>query len=107
MKHSEIRDQYAAEGRRRLAAIAPSATGHRRFAMSSSFTNHTLVQIELRTNPGKFQNKVYTLPKQLDEKVARLHRAKIGVKLTKLSEKQASYTGVPAEGPFKPDHNRY
>jgi adenosylhomocysteinase len=75
--------------------------------MSSSFTNQTLAQIELWTNPGKYQNQVYTLPKHLDEKVARLHLDKIGVKLTKLSDKQSSYIGVPQEGPFKSDHYRY
>jgi adenosylhomocysteinase len=84
-----------------------NAMGHPSFVMSSSFTNQMLAQIELWTNPGKYQNKVYTLPKHLDEKVARLHLAKIGVKLTKLSEKQSTYIGVPAEGPFKPDHYRY
>jgi adenosylhomocysteinase len=84
-----------------------NAMGHPSFVMSSSFTNQVLAQIELWTNPGKYQNKVYTLPKHLDEKVARLHLAKIGVKLTKLSEKQSTYIGVPAEGPFKPDHYRY
>ena len=71
------------------------------------FTNQTLAQIELWTNPGKYEKKVYTLPKHLDEKVARLHLAKIGVKLTKLSDKQSTYIGVPQEGPFKPDHYRY
>jgi adenosylhomocysteinase len=75
--------------------------------MSSSFTNQTLAQIELWTNPTKYQKKVYTLPKHLDEKVARLHLAKIGVKLSKLSEKQATYIGVPTEGPFKADSYRY
>jgi adenosylhomocysteinase len=84
-----------------------NAMGHPSFVMSSSFTNQMLAQIELWTNPGKYQNKVYTLPKHLDEKVARLHLAKIGVKLTKLSEKQSTYIGVPADGPFKPDHYRY
>jgi adenosylhomocysteinase len=84
-----------------------NAMGHPSFVMSSSFTNQMLAQIELWTNPGKYQNKVYTLPKHLDEKVARLHLAKIGVKLTKLSEKQSTYIGVPAEGPFKTDHYRY
>jgi adenosylhomocysteinase len=84
-----------------------NAMGHPSFVMSSSFTNQTLAQIELWTNPGKYQNKVYTLPKHLDEKVARLHLAKIGVKLTKLTEKQSTYIGVPAEGPFKTDHYRY
>jgi adenosylhomocysteinase len=84
-----------------------NAMGHPSFVMSASFTNQTLAQIELWTNPGKYQKKVYTLPKQLDEKVARLHLAKIGVKLTKLNEKQSTYIGVPADGPFKPDHYRY
>jgi adenosylhomocysteinase len=84
-----------------------NAMGHPSFVMSSSFTNQMLAQIELWTNPGKYQNKVYTLPKHLDEKVARLHLAKIGVKLTKLSEKQSTYIGVAADGPFKADHYRY
>jgi adenosylhomocysteinase len=84
-----------------------NAMGHPSFVMSSSFTNQVLAQIELWTNPGKYQNKVYTLPKHLDEKVARLHLAKIGVKLTKLSEKQSTYIGVPTDGPFKADHYRY
>jgi adenosylhomocysteinase len=84
-----------------------NAMGHPSFVMSSSFTNQTLAQIELWTNPGKYENKVYTLPKQLDEKVARLHLDKIGVKLTKLSDKQATYIGVPQEGPYKADHYRY
>jgi adenosylhomocysteinase len=84
-----------------------NAMGHPSFVMSSSFTNQTLAQIELWTNPGKYKNQVYTLPKQLDEKVARLHLDKIGVKLTKLSDKQASYIGVPQAGPFKSDHYRY
>ena len=84
-----------------------NAMGHPSFVMSSSFTNQTLAQIELWTNPGKYKNEVYTLPKQLDEKVARLHLDKIGVKLTKLSDKQASYIGVPQTGPFKSDQYRY
>ncbi len=84
-----------------------NAMGHPSFVMSSSFTNQTLAQIELWTNPGKYKNQVYTLPKQLDEKVARLHLDKIGVKLTKLSDKQSSYIGVPQAGPFKSDHYRY
>src|SRR5205085_6485268 len=78
-----------------------NATGHPSFVMSASFTNQTLAQIELWTNPSKYQKKVYTLPKHLDEKVARLHLDKIGVRLTTLSEKQSTYIGVPAEGPFK------
>src|SRR5713101_564234 len=84
-----------------------NAMGHPSFVMSSSFTNQTLAQIELWTNPGKYQKKVYTLPKRLDEKVARLHLAKIGDKLTRMSDKQATYIGVPVDGPYKPDHYRY
>ncbi len=84
-----------------------NAMGHPSFVMSSSFTNQTLAQIELWTNPGKYQKKVYTLPKHLDEKVARLHLAKIGVKLTRLNEKQSTYIGIPPDGPFKTDHYRY
>jgi len=84
-----------------------NAMGHPSFVMSSSFTNQTLAQIELWTNPGQYQRRVYTLPKHLDEKVARLHLAKIGAKLTRMSEKQSTYIGVPADGPFKPDHYRY
>jgi adenosylhomocysteinase len=84
-----------------------NAMGHPSFVMSASFTNQTLAQIELWTNPGKYQKQVYTLPKHLDEKVARLHLAKIGAKLTKMSDKQATYIGLPQEGPFKPDHYRY
>ena len=84
-----------------------NAMGHPSFVMSASFTNQTLAQIELWTNQGKYQKKVYTLPKQLDEKVARLHLAKIGAKLTRLNEKQSTYIGVSPEGPFKPDHYRY
>ena len=84
-----------------------NAMGHPSFVMSSSFTNQTLAQIELWTNPGKYKKEVYTLPKQLDEKVARLHLAKIGAKLTKLNDKQSSYIGIPVEGPYKPDQYRY
>ena len=84
-----------------------NAMGHPSFVMSASFTNQTLAQIELWTNPGKYENKVYTLPKHLDEKVAMLHLAKIGVKLTKLSPDQAAYIGVSESGPFKADHYRY
>jgi adenosylhomocysteinase len=75
--------------------------------MSASFTNQTLAQIELFTNPQQYKNDVYVLPKHLDEKVAELHLAKLGVQLTKLTKKQADYIGVPVEGPFKPDHYRY
>jgi len=84
-----------------------NAMGHPSFVMSSSFTNQTLAQIELFGNPGKYERKVYTLPKHLDEKVARLHLDKIGVRLTKLTDKQAAYIGVSAGGPFKSDHYRY
>jgi len=84
-----------------------NAMGHPSFVMSSSFTNQTLAQIELWCNPEKYEKKVYTLPKHLDEKVARLHLDKIGVKLTQMSQKQATYIGVPMEGPYKPDHYRY
>lgn len=83
------------------------ATGHPSFVMSNSFTNQTLAQIELWTNPGKYENKVYTLPKHLDEKVARLHLAKIGVELDVLDPHQAEYIGVAVEGPFKPETYRY
>jgi adenosylhomocysteinase len=83
------------------------ATGHPSFVMSSSFTNQTLAQIELATNRGAYEKKVYVLPKKLDEKVARLHLEQIGAKLTKLSKKQADYIGVPPSGPYKPDHYRY
>jgi adenosylhomocysteinase len=84
-----------------------NATGHPSFVMSASFTNQTLAQIELFTKPGQYAKQVYTLPKHLDEKVASLHLEKIGVKLTKLSDKQSSYLGVAQTGPFKPEHYRY
>jgi len=84
-----------------------NAMGHPSFVMSASFTNQTLAQMELFCNPGKYQKKVYVLPKHLDEKVARLHLDKIGVRLTELSKKQADYIGVPPHGPFKPDSYRY
>jgi adenosylhomocysteinase len=83
------------------------ATGHPSFVMSNSFTNQVLAQIELWQNPGKYEKKVYVLPKQLDEKVASLHLAKIGAKLTRLTPEQADYLGVPVDGPFKPDYYRY
>ncbi len=82
-------------------------TGHPSFVMSASFTNQVLAQIELWNNAQAYENKVYVLPKHLDEKVARLHLAKLGVKLTALSEKQAAYISVPQQGPFKPEHYRY
>ncbi len=84
-----------------------NAMGHPSFVMSASFTNQTLAQIELWTNPGKYEKKVYTLPKHLDEKVATLHLEKIGVKLTRLRPDQAAYIGVSADGPYKADHYRY
>jgi len=83
------------------------ATGHPSFVMSNSFTNQTLAQIDLWVNKDKYENKVYRLSKELDEEVARLHLEKIGVKLTKLSQEQADYIGVPVEGPYKPEHYRY
>jgi adenosylhomocysteinase len=83
------------------------ATGHPSFVMSNSFTNQTLAQIELWTNRDAYENEVYMLPKYLDEKVANLHLAKIGVELTELREDQASYIGVTVAGPFKPEHYRY
>ena len=84
-----------------------NATGHPSFVMSASFSNQTLAQIEIWTNPGKYQKKVYTLPKSLDEKVAALHLEKVGAKLTKLRPDQAKYIGVPEAGPFKGDLYRY
>jgi adenosylhomocysteinase len=83
------------------------ATGHPSFVMSNSFSNQTLAQIELWTNAGSYENKVYVLPKHLDEKVARLHLAKIGVELDELTNAQAEYLGIPKSGPFKPEHYRY
>ena len=83
------------------------ATGHPSFVMSNSFTNQTLAQLELWTNNKNYENKVYVLPKHLDEKVARLHLKKIGVELDELTNEQASYLGIPKEGPFKPEHYRY
>ena len=84
-----------------------NAMGHPSFVMSASFTNQTLAQIELWNHSDSYDKKVYTLPKHLDEKVARLHLEKIGVKLSKLSNEQAAYIGVPQDGPYKPDHYRY
>ena len=82
-------------------------TGHPSFVMSNSFTNQVLAQIDLWKNPGKYENSVYVLPKHLDEKVAQLHLAKIGVRLTELTDEQADYIGVSKSGPYKPDHYRY
>ncbi|HVC55468.1 MAG TPA: adenosylhomocysteinase [Stellaceae bacterium] len=83
------------------------ATGHPSFVMSASFTNQVLAQIELWTNPGKYENRVYVLPKHLDEKVAQLHLDRLGAKLTRLSAQQAQYLGVSTAGPFKPEYYRY
>jgi adenosylhomocysteinase len=83
------------------------ATGHPSFVMSNSFTNQVIAQVELFTHRDFYERKVYTLPKHLDEEVARLHLDKLGVKLTQLTEDQATYLGIPVEGPYKPDHYRY
>jgi adenosylhomocysteinase len=83
------------------------ATGHPSFVMSNSFTNQTLAQLELWTNTGSYENKVYVLPKHLDEKVAKLHLEKIGVELEELTQEQADYIGVPVNGPFKSNTYRY
>jgi adenosylhomocysteinase len=84
-----------------------NATGHPSFVMSNSFTNQVIAQIELYTHPDIYEHRVYTLPKHLDEKVARLHLNALGVKLTKLTQTQATYLGLPINGPYKPDHYRY
>jgi len=106
-------DKYSIDGKEiivlaegRLVNLG-CATGHPSFVMSNSFTNQTLAQIELWMNTDKYENKVYVLPKHLDEKVARLHLAKIGVVLDELSEEQSAYLGIPKEGPYKPEHYRY
>jgi adenosylhomocysteinase len=83
------------------------ATGHPSFVMSASFTNQVMAQIELHQNSGRYQKQVYVLPKHLDEKVARLHLDKLGVRLTTLTPEQAAYIGTKVEGPYKPDHYRY
>jgi adenosylhomocysteinase len=84
-----------------------NATGHPSFVMSNSFTNQVIAQVELYTRPGDYPVGVYTLPKHLDEKVARLHLDALGVRLTELTKEQASYLGIPVEGPYKPDSYRY
>jgi adenosylhomocysteinase len=84
-----------------------NATGHPSFVMSSSFSNQTIAQIELFTKNSEYEKKVYVLPKHLDEKVARLHLDALGVKLTRLTDEQAAYIGVPVGGPYKSDHYRY
>jgi adenosylhomocysteinase len=83
------------------------ATGHPSFVMSASFTNQVMAQLELHKNTGQYEKQVYILPKQLDEEVARLHLDHLGVKLTQLTDEQASYIGVPVTGPYKPSHYRY
>jgi len=83
------------------------ATGHPSFVMSASFTNQVIAQPELHANTGKYEKKVYMLPKHLDEQVARLHLDHLWVKLTRLTKDQADYIGVPVDGPYKPDHYRY
>jgi adenosylhomocysteinase len=83
------------------------ATGHPSFVMSNSFTNQVLAQLALWTEPDKYELGVHVLPKKLDEEVARLHLAKLGVKLTKLTKQQADYIGVPVDGPYKPEYYRY
>ncbi|MCP3963811.1 MAG: adenosylhomocysteinase, partial [bacterium] len=83
------------------------ATGHPSFVMSASFTNQVIAQIELRKNADSYEKEVYMLPKKLDEEVARLHLDKLGVELTRLSDDQAEYIGVPVDGPYKPEYYRY
>jgi adenosylhomocysteinase len=117
IKHVNIKPQYdewifadghgvlvLAEGR--LLNLG-CATGHPSFVMSASFTNQVLAQIELIQNRDKYGREVYVLPKALDEEVARLHLDQLGVKLTRLTQEQADYIGVPVDGPYKPDHYRY
>ena len=107
-------DQYVWENGKRIILLAEGrlvnlgcATGHPSFVMSNSFCNQVLAQLDLFKNGRNYENKVYVLPKELDEKVARLHLNKLGVKLTSLNEEQADYLGIPVEGPFKTDHYRY
>jgi adenosylhomocysteinase len=107
-------DEYVLPNGRSILLLAEGrlmnlgcATGHPSFVMSASFTNQVLAQLELHLNAATYEKKVYVLPKHLDEKVARLHLAKLGVKLTELSSDQASYIGVPSNGPYKADHYRY
>ena len=107
-------DQYVWPDGKRMILLAEGrlvnlgcATGHPAFVMSNSFTNQVMAQIDLWNNGDNYENKVYVLPKILDEKVARLHLGKLGVKLTQLTETQAKYLDVPVDGPYKPDHYRY
>ena len=114
---SEIKPQvdlYTLENEKQIIVLAEGrlvnlgcATGHPSFVMSNSFTNQILAQIELWTFTEKYENKVYMLPKHLDEKVAALHLDHLGVELEKLSKEQAEYIGVKVKGPFKPDYYRY
>ena len=107
-------DKYTFPGGQEIFLLAEGrlvnlgcATGHPSFVMSNSFSNQTLAQIDLWKNRDVYKPAVYGLPKKLDEEVARLHLDKIGVKLTKLTQKQADYIGVPVDGPYKPEHYRY
>ena len=84
-----------------------NATGHPSFVMSNSFTNQVLAQIEIFTKPAEYPIGVYVLPKRLDEEVARLHLDSLGVNLTRLTDDQSAYLGLPVEGPYKPEHYRY
>jgi adenosylhomocysteinase len=117
LKHENIKpqvDRYTFPGGNSIYLLAQGrlvnlgcAHGHPAFVMSNSFCNQTLAQIDLWANKDSYENTVYRLPKQLDEEVARLHLEQIGVKLTRLSQEQADYIGVPVDGPYKPDHYRY
>jgi len=107
-------DKYTLSGNKEIIVLAEGrlvnlgcATGHPSFVMSNSFTNQTLAQLELWNHSDKYENKVYVLPKHLDEKVARLHLEKIGVELETLTQEQADYIDVPVNGPYKPDTYRY
>ena len=107
-------DKYTLEDNKEIIVLAEGrlvnlgcATGHPSFVMSNSFTNQTLAQIELWNNHKKYKNKVYMLPKYLDEKVAMLHLDALGIELEKLSKEQSEYLGLKIEGPFKPEHYRY
>ncbi|MHC4898824.1 MAG: adenosylhomocysteinase, partial [Planctomycetota bacterium] len=107
-------DRYTMKSGRHILLLAEGrlvnlgcGTGHPSFVMSNSFSNQVLAQIELWQNADKYDVGVFTLPKQLDEEVARLHLDQLGVTLTKLTPEQAEYLGVPVDGPFKPDHYRY
>ena len=107
-------DRYEMKSGRHVLVLAEGrlvnlgcATGHPSFVMSNSFTNQVLAQIDLWSNPGKYQIGVFTLPKSLDEEVARLHLDHLGVKLTVLNDVQAEYLGIPVDGPYKPEHYRY